>query len=130
MLAGETGGKKRYRLLGNGAEQLGPPDGESLLDLAGGRDTRRDGLEAAIDDVEARLGKDAVQSGRVFTASTDRNATRRASVPRLKQWKAMMTGTGLERQAYIILGSHLAASIRCRDMASSASFIRCSKDHH
>ena len=87
LLAGETGGKKRYRLLGIGAEQLGPPEGESLLDLAGGQDTRRDSLEAAIDDVEARLGKDAVQSGRVFSRKhrPERDPTRqRASLDALE----------------------------------------------
>ena len=67
LLAGEIGGQKRYRLLGIGAEQLGPPEGESLLDLAGGKATRQNDLEAAIDDVQARLGTDAVQSGRVFS---------------------------------------------------------------
>ena len=87
LLAGETGGKKQYRLLGIGAEQLGPPEGESLLDLAGGQDTRRDSLEAAIDDVEARLGKDAVQSGRVFSRKhrPERDPTRqRASLEALE----------------------------------------------
>ena len=67
LLAREIGGKKRYRLLGIGADQLGPPQGAGLLDLVDDHGRRRDDLEAAIDDLHSRLGRDALQSGRMFT---------------------------------------------------------------
>ena len=67
LLAQELGGAKRYRLLGIGADQLGPPQGASLLDLVDETGRRRDDLEAAIDDLHSRLGQDALQSGRMFT---------------------------------------------------------------
>ena len=67
LLAREIGGKKRYRLLGIGADQLGPPQGGGLLDFADERGRRRDNLEAAIDDLHSRLGRDSLQSGRMFT---------------------------------------------------------------
>ena len=88
LLAGELGGKRRYRLLGIGAEQLGPPDGVSLLDLAGDTDARQDSLEAAIDDIHGRLGQDALQSGRVFTRQhrPERDPTRqRAALEKLDE---------------------------------------------
>jgi DNA polymerase-4 len=88
LLAGELGGKRRYRLLGIGAEQLGPPDGANLLDLAGDSDTRQDSLEAAIDDIHGRLGQDALQSGRVFTRQhrPERDPARqRASLEKLEK---------------------------------------------
>ena len=77
LLAGEAGGKKRYRLL-----VLAPNSwpGKSLLDLAGGQDTRRDSLEAAI-DVEARLGKDRYRAAACSAASTGQNATPHAGAP-------------------------------------------------
>ena len=67
LLAREIGGRKRYRLLGIGADQLGPPQGAGLLDLVDERGRRRDDLEAAIDDLHSRLGRDSLQSGRMFT---------------------------------------------------------------
>ena len=41
--------------------------GGDLLSLVGEGESRRDDLEAAIDDLHARLGEDALQSGRQFT---------------------------------------------------------------
>ncbi|MEK9935610.1 MAG: DNA polymerase IV [Rhodobiaceae bacterium] len=67
LLARETGPGRRYRLLGIGADQLGPPDGQSLLDIADEGGRRRDDLEAAIDDLHARMGRESLQSGRMFT---------------------------------------------------------------
>ena len=67
LLAREIGSRKRYRLLGIGADQLGPPQGAGLLDLVDERERRRDDLEAAIDDLHSRLGRDLLQSGRMFT---------------------------------------------------------------
>ena len=45
-----------YRLMGIGADQLGPPAGSSLLDLSDDTTLRRNNLEAAIDDLHNRLG--------------------------------------------------------------------------
>ena len=78
LLAREIGGRKSYRLLGIGADQLGAPGGGDLLALADDGANRRDDLEAAIDDLHARLGSDALQSGRMFTRKhrPERDATR------------------------------------------------------
>jgi len=78
LLARETDGRKSYRLLGIGADQLGPPGAADLLGLADERAGRRDNLEAAIDDLHARLGRDSLQSGRMFTRKhrPERDATR------------------------------------------------------
>ena len=67
LLAGEIDGRKSYRLLGIGTDQLGAPGGGDLLALADDDTSRRDDLEAAIDDLHARLGSDSLQSGRMFT---------------------------------------------------------------
>ena len=86
LLARETGGRKSYRLMGIGADQLGPPAGSSLLDLSDDTTLRRNNLEAAIDDLHHRLGRDALQSGRVFSrkARPERDATRqRAAIETL-----------------------------------------------
>jgi DNA polymerase-4 len=66
LLARETGKGQRYRLLGIGADQLGPPQGQGLLDIADDNSRRRDDLEAAIDDLHARMGRDSLQTGRRF----------------------------------------------------------------
>jgi DNA polymerase-4 len=66
LLAREVGGNRRYRLLGIGADQLGPPAGQGLLDIGDEGGRRRDDLEAAIDDLHARMGRDSLQSGRMF----------------------------------------------------------------
>lgn len=79
LLGREIGGHKSYRLLGIGADQLGPPGGADLLALADDGESRRDNLEAVIDDLHARLGQDALQSGRQFTRKhkPERDAARR-----------------------------------------------------
>ena len=48
------------------------------MSLADDGTSRRDNLEAAIDDLHARLGQDALQSGRQFTRRhrPERDATR------------------------------------------------------
>ena len=66
LLARETGQGQRYRLLGIGADQLGPPQGQGLLDIADENSRRRDDLEAAIDDLHARMGRGSLQTGRRF----------------------------------------------------------------
>ena len=71
--------QKTISVAGYWRRTAGPSRRREPADLAGGQDTRRDSLEAAIDDVEARLGKDAVQSGRVFSRKhrPERDPTRR-----------------------------------------------------
>ena len=86
LLGREIGSGQSYRLLGIGAEQLGPPGGGDLLSLVGEGESRQDDLEAAIDDLHARLGEDALQSGRQFTRKhrPERDATRqRAAIENL-----------------------------------------------
>lgn len=86
LLSREIGGRRKFRLMGIGTDQLGPPAGASLLDLSDDTATRRNNLEAAIDDLHHRLGEDALQSGRVFTRKTkpERDPERqRASVESL-----------------------------------------------
>jgi hypothetical protein len=38
-----------------------------LLDIADEGERRRDDLEAAIDDLHARMGRESLQSGRMFS---------------------------------------------------------------
>jgi len=66
LLIREIGGTRRYRLLGFGVDQLGPPESANLLDFAGGDDERRNTLEAALDEVHQKLGDNALQTGRMF----------------------------------------------------------------
>ena len=86
LLAREIGGARRYRLLGIGADQLGPPEGQGLLDITDDSGRRRDDLEAAIDDLHARLGRESLQSGRMFSRrhrQEDDPARQRASLENL-----------------------------------------------
>ena len=88
LLSRETGRNRRYRLLGIGADQLGPPAGQGLLDIADEGGRRRDDLEAAIDDLHARMGRDSLQSGRVFNRrhrQEDDPTRQRASLDRLDE---------------------------------------------
>lgn len=73
LLIKETGPGRRYRLLGFGVDQLGLPESNSLLDLAGGTEDRKNKLERALDDVHQKLGTDAVQSGRMFQHKTGKS---------------------------------------------------------
>ena len=66
LLLKEIGPNRQYRLLGFGVDQLGHPEGDNLLSLAGGSEERKDRLEEALDQVHQKLGDDAVQSGRIF----------------------------------------------------------------
>jgi DNA polymerase-4 len=66
LLRGEIGPNRRFRLIGCGVDQLGPPGQPSLLDLEGGLSDRQNKLEAALDEVNRKLGQDAVQTGRMF----------------------------------------------------------------
>ena len=88
LLAREVDGRRSYRLLGIGTDQLGAPGGGDLLALADDDTSRRDNLEAAIDDLHARLGSDSLQSGRMFTRTyrPERDATRqRAGIDALDE---------------------------------------------
>lgn len=66
LLVREIGPNRRYRLLGFGVDQLGLPEGDNLLDLAGGTEERKNKLERALDDVHQKLGENVIQSGRMF----------------------------------------------------------------
>ena len=88
LLAREVGGNRRYRLLGIGADQLGPPAGQGLLDIVDEGGRRRDDLEVAIDDLHARMGRDSLQSGRMFSRRhrPEEDPTRqRASLEKLEE---------------------------------------------
>lgn len=88
LLAREIDRRKSYRLLGIGTDQLGPPGGQSLLDIADDSGRRRDDLEAAIDDLHARMGRDSLQSGRMFNRrhrQEDDPTRQRASLDRLDE---------------------------------------------
>ena len=77
LLLREVGPNKRYRLLGFGVDQLGPPGAATLLDLAGGQEQKRDKLEDAVDAVRAKLGPAAVQSGRVFAHKANKQSPKK-----------------------------------------------------
>jgi hypothetical protein len=47
-------------------DQLGAPDAPSLLDIEGGFSDRQNKLEAAMDQVQQKLGENALQTGRMF----------------------------------------------------------------
>ena len=66
LLLREIGGNRRYRLIGIGADQLGPPQPGGLLEIADETAIRKNQLEAAIDDLHGRMGTGALQSGRQF----------------------------------------------------------------
>lgn len=67
LLRREIKPNRKFRLLGCGVDQLGPPESAGLLDLADADDERRNKLEAALDTVHEKLGAGAVQTGRTFT---------------------------------------------------------------
>ena len=66
LLLGEVKPGRSFRLIGFGVDQLGAPDAPSLLDIEGGFSDRQNKLEAAMDQVQQKLGKNALQTGRMF----------------------------------------------------------------
>lgn len=73
LLQREIGPKRRYRLIGFGVDQLGDPQAPSLLDIAGGIGEKKNKLEAAMDQVQKKLGAGAVQTGRMFQRGKKRH---------------------------------------------------------
>ena len=66
LLLAEVKPGRSFRLIGFGVDQLGAPDAPSLLDIEGGFSDRQNKLEAAMDQVQQQLGKNVLQTGRVF----------------------------------------------------------------
>ena len=66
LLLAEVKPGRSFRLIGFGVDQLGAPDAPPLLDLEGGFSDRQNKLEAAMDQVQQKLGKNALQTGRMF----------------------------------------------------------------
>lgn len=66
LLLAEVKPGRSFRLIGFGVDQLGAPDAPSLLDIEGGFSDRQNKLEAAMDQVQQKLGEDALQTGRMF----------------------------------------------------------------
>ncbi len=66
LLFAEVKPKRAFRLIGFGVDQLGTPETESLLDMEGGLNYKQNKLEAAMDQVQQRLGENALQTGRMF----------------------------------------------------------------
>jgi DNA polymerase-4 len=64
LLAGETDGMTRFRLIGVGADALVGAETADLPTLFDQEDGRPRRLERAIDDIRGRLGKGAVRLGR------------------------------------------------------------------
>ncbi len=66
LLFAEVKPERSFRLIGFGVDQLGVPEPPSLLDIEGGFSDRQNKLEAAMDQVQHRLGENALQTGRIF----------------------------------------------------------------
>ena len=66
LLLAEVKPGRSFRLIGFGVDQLGAPDAPSLLDIEGGFSDRQNKLEAAMDQVQQKLGENALQTGRMF----------------------------------------------------------------
>ena len=70
LLRSETDGR-RFRLIGIGASDLGPGDLADPPDLLDPERDRRGKVEAAMDEVRAKLGRDAIRKGRGLLAGGD-----------------------------------------------------------
>ena len=66
LLLAEVKPRRSFRLIGFGVDQLGVSEAPSLLDIEGGFSDRQNKLEAAMDQVQQKLGENALQTGRVF----------------------------------------------------------------
>ncbi|MYZ46670.1 DNA polymerase IV [Propylenella binzhouense] len=65
----------RFRLIGIGVTELGPPGGEFALDLGDPQSAKRMRAEQAMDDLRSRFGEDALKLG--ITFRPDRTGPRR-----------------------------------------------------
>ena len=66
LLFAEVKPRRSFRLIGFGVDQLGAPAEPSLLDIKGGFSDKQNRLEAAMDQVQQKLGENALQTGRMF----------------------------------------------------------------
>ena len=80
LLLAEVKPGRSFRLIGFGVDQLGAPDAPSLLDIEGGFSDRQNKLEAAMDQVQQKLGENALQTGRMFQR---RRKLRRGKSPKI-----------------------------------------------
>jgi hypothetical protein len=67
LLTPETKKGCFYRLLGIGVNNLQEKCSDSLFDLDGGLNDKRNRLEEAVDLLEEKLGDGIIKSGRLFT---------------------------------------------------------------
>ena len=67
LLASETKKQISYRLLGIGVSHLDHMTTQTLFDHNGGVDDKRNRLEAAMDQLQGKLGDRIIQSGRQFS---------------------------------------------------------------
>ena len=67
ILAPETKKQTSYRLLGIGVSHFDNVTTQTLFDHNGGFDDKRNRLEAAMDQLQRKLGDRIIQSGRQFS---------------------------------------------------------------
>jgi len=67
LLVPETKKQISYRLLGIGVSHLDHVMTQTLFDQSGGVDDKRNRLEAAMDQLQGKLGDRIIQSGRQFS---------------------------------------------------------------
>ena len=67
LLAPETKKRIAYRLLGIGISHLDHVTTQTLFDHNGGFDDKRNRLEAAMDQLQGKLGDRIIQFGRQFS---------------------------------------------------------------
>ena len=67
LLIPETKKQISYRLLGIGVSHLDHVKTQTLFDHNGGVDDKRNRLEAAMDQLQSKLGDRIIQSGRQFS---------------------------------------------------------------
>ena len=73
LLASETKKQISYRLLGIGVSHLDHVTTQTLFDHNGGFDDKRNRLEAAMDQLQGKLGDRIIQSGRQFSRCQSAN---------------------------------------------------------
>ncbi len=66
LLFAEVKPRRTFRLIGFGVDQLGASEAPSLLDIEGGFSDKQNKLEAAMDQVQQKLGETVLQTGRIF----------------------------------------------------------------
>ncbi len=66
LLLAEVKPGRSFRLIGFSVDQLGVLEAPSLLDIERGVSDRQNKLEAVMDQVQHKLGQNALQTGRIF----------------------------------------------------------------